>query len=112
MACVRQTRPGSGLGFQVKVRKTFEMVASLPESGPPRSLVGGGQRWRQARDNRLRAPIARNLLSISCLRGQGERGHLGDLLGAIAAEHISDSMQPSAGQPVRAIQVAPRRARI
>jgi len=35
MAHVRQSRPDSGLGFQAKVRKTFEVVPSSLGSGEP-----------------------------------------------------------------------------
>ena len=33
MAHLRQSRPGSGLDFQVKVLKTIEVVSKLVESG-------------------------------------------------------------------------------
>jgi len=33
MAHIRQSRPDSGLGFQVKVLKTFQVVPSSLESG-------------------------------------------------------------------------------
>ena len=35
MAHVRQSRPGTGLDFQVEVLKTFEGVPSSPGSGQP-----------------------------------------------------------------------------
>ena len=35
MASIRQSRPHSGIGFEVKVRATFEDAPSSKGSGPP-----------------------------------------------------------------------------
>jgi len=41
VAHIRQSRPDSGLGFQVKVLKTFKDVPSSLESGACRQISGG-----------------------------------------------------------------------
>jgi len=43
MAHIRQSRPDSGLGFQVKVRKTFEAVPSSPYCGWRPEMCSGSE---------------------------------------------------------------------
>jgi hypothetical protein len=45
MAHVRQSRPDSGIGFQVKLLKTFQVVRKRPYPGPAARIGGGAGAW-------------------------------------------------------------------
>ena len=66
MAHIRQCRPDSGLGFQVKVFKIFEVVPSSLGSGR-KSVLGGMHAFKERCPPRQRSRVERLKANVESL---------------------------------------------